>query len=506
MGVVWSRFKTCVGWDESSNSKSVSSDNNHQIQFSDIQRYRAPPQMPQPQSYENVYIALYDYEARTHDDLSFLKDDQLEVLDKDEGEWWRARLINRHTFPNEGYIPSNFVAKYSSLDSRPWYFGETKRAEAERLLQLRHNAHGAFLVRDSESKPGDYSLSVKDSTEIKHYRIRKADMGGLFIARRAIFNDLPKLIEHYQQSSDGLCVKLVEACKQLEIPQTAGLSHDLADKWEIDRSSLTLKKKLGEGQFGEVHEGLWNGCTQVAIKTLKIGSMDKTEFLREAQIMKKLRHPKLVQLYAVCSKTEPAYIVTELMPNGALNTYLQGPGKNLDIQTLVEMAAQVAAGMAYLEISNYIHRDLAARNILVGLNNICKVADFGLARVTQNDIYETKEGAKFPIKWTAPEAATMQCFTIKSDVWSFGVLLTEIVGKGRMPYPGMTNKEVLQQVEMGYRMPKLNGCPDPLYNIMLECWNRDAQRRPTFETLQWKLEDFFTSDDGIYRESEAVVS
>ena len=102
--------------------------------------------------------------------------------------------------------------------------------------------------------------------------------------------------------------------------------------------------------------------------------------------------------------------------------------------------------MAYLEAQNYIHRDLAARNILVGENNICKVADFGLARVIQDDEYCAREGAKFPIKWTAPEAALYNRFTIKSDVWSFGVLLSEIITHGRVPYPGMSNAEVLTQV------------------------------------------------------------
>merc|ERR1711918_269793 len=103
----------------------------------------------------------------------------------------------------------------------------------------------------------------------------------------------------------------------------------------------------------------------------------------------------------------------------------------------------VAAGMAYLESQNYIHRDLAARNVLVGDNNIVKIADFGLARLIKEDEYEARVGARFPIKWTAPEAANYSRFSIKSDVWSFGVLITELVTYGRIPYPGMTNAEVL---------------------------------------------------------------
>ena len=112
---------------------------------------------------------------------------------------------------------------------------------------------------------------------------------------------------------------------------TEGLSHRTRDQWEIDRSSLKFVRKLGQGQFGEVWEGLWNNTTPVAIKTLKPGTMDPKDFLAEAQIMKKLRDPKLIQLYAVCTMEEPIYIVTELMRNGSLLEFLQGK-KKVEIQ------------------------------------------------------------------------------------------------------------------------------------------------------------------------------
>lgn len=130
----------------------------------------------------------------------------------------------------------------------------------------------------------------------------------------------------------------------------------------------------------------------------------------------------------------------------------------------------LGGSVRYLESQNYIHRDLAARNVLVGENNICKVADFGLARIIEENEYTAREGAKFPIKWTAPEAALLNKFSIKSDVWSFGILLTEVITYGRIPYPGMNNAEVLQQVEKGYRMPCPHQCPELLYTIMLDCW------------------------------------
>ncbi|XP_054277530.1 tyrosine-protein kinase Src42A isoform X2 [Macrosteles quadrilineatus] len=392
---------------------------------------------------------------------------------------------------------------YCVLAAQLWYFGKIKRIEAEKKLLLPENDHGAFLIRDSESRRNDYSLSVRDGDTVKHYRIRQLDEGGFFIARRTTFRTLQELVEHYSKDADGLCVNLRKPCVQIEKPVTGGLSHSTRDQWEIDRSSLKFVRKLGHGQFGEVWEGLWNNTTPVAIKTLKPGTMDPKDFLTEAQIMKKLRHNKLIQLYAVCTVEEPIYIITELMKNGSLLDYLQGKGRGLKLTQLIDMSAQIAAGMAYLESQNYIHRDLAARNVLVGDGNIVKIADFGLARLIKEDEYEARVGARFPIKWTAPEAANYSRFSIKSDVWSFGILLTELVTYGRIPYPGMTNAEVLHQVEHGYRMPSPPGCPGTLYDIMLECWHKDPMKRPTFETLQWKLEDFFTMEGSEYKEASA---
>lgn len=447
-----------------------------------------------------IFVALYDYDARTDEDLSFKKGEVLEIINDTQGDWWYARS---KTSKVEGYIPSNYVAKLKSLESEPWYFGKIKRIEAEKKLLQPENEHGAFLIRDSESRRNDYSLSVRDGDTVKHYRIRQLDEGGFFIARRVTFRTLAELVANYTRDADGLCVNLRKPCSQVSVekPQTVGLSYNTKDAWEIPKSSLRLSRKIGHGQFGEVYEGMWNNTTPVAIKTLKPGTMDPKDFLAEAQIMKKLRHPKLIQLYAVCTQDEPIYIVTELMRHGSLLEYLQGKGKSLKLPQLIDVAAQIASGMAYLESQNYIHRDLAARNILVGDNINVKIADFGLARVIKEDEYEARVGARFPIKWTAPEAANYNRFTIKSDVWSFGILLTEIVTYGRVPYPGMTNAEVLHQVEHGYRMPCPPGCPHALYEIMLECWKKDEMDRPTFETLQWKLEEYFTITGSDYNEA-----
>lgn len=269
-----------------------------------------------------------------------------------------------------------------------------------------------------------------------------------------------------------------------------------ADPRNINRSAIRLGKKLGEGSFGEVYQGLYNN-TPVAVKTLIPGTMDPRDFLKEAQIMKTMQHPNLIQLLAVCTE-EPIYIITELMKNGSLLNYLKVRVGRLCLYDQIEMAAQVASGMDYLEMKNYIHRDLAARNVLVGENNVYKVADFGLARVlqatpmlsSQSKLYYIPVGkAIFPLRWTAPEAIANEKFTIKCDVWSFGILLYEIMTFGKNPYPDLNNSQVKRMVPNGYRMP----CPvDPycskdVYKIMLDCWKENKHDRPTFRSLKMRL-------------------
>ncbi|KAM3852024.1 tyrosine-protein kinase FRK isoform 1-T1 [Vipera latastei] len=460
------------------------------------------------------FVALFPYQARTEDDLSFQPGDKLEVLDTSQEGWWFAKLLVENGLARpgqklQGYIPANYVAPDQSIEAEPWFFGAIKRADAEKQLLYRENETGAFLIRESESQKGEFSLSVRDGATVKHYRIRQMDHGSYFVTRRVTFHTLSAFVKHYSKSSDGLCVRLGRPCIKTEVPTPYDLSYQTVDHWEIDRNSLQLLKRLGSGQFGEVWEGLWNNRTPVAVKTLKPGSMDPKDFLREAQIMKNLRHPKLIQLYAVCTLQDPIYIVTELMRHGSLLEYLQNDaGSRIHLPEQVDMAAQVAYGMAYLESQNYIHRDLAARNVLVGDHNVYKVADFGLARVFKvenENVYEAKHETKLPVKWTAPEAIRSNRFSIKSDVWSFGILVFEIITYGKMPYAGLMGFQVLQKLDQGYRMPQPANCPLELYNIMLQCWNVEPKERPTFETLHWRLEDYYDMDSTSYADANTFI-
>ena len=161
---------------------------------------------------------------------------------------------------------------------------------------------------------------------------------------------------------------------------------------------------------------MWNNTTPVAVKRIQSRRISVNDFLRCANLMKKLQHPNLVQLYAICSKEEPVYIITELMKYGSLLEYFKGEGKLLNPTQLITIASQVAAAMAYLEGQNIIHRDLAAQNIQVGEHLIYKLANLELVRTMDKDVYVAKKEENFPIKWTAPEAILHFKFSIKSDV------------------------------------------------------------------------------------------
>ncbi|XP_014061707.2 tyrosine-protein kinase Blk [Salmo salar] len=442
---------------------------------------------------EDVVIALHDFKPTADNDLPFRKGEKLQIL-QENGDWWLAKSL---VTGEEGCIPCTYVARVDTLEIEKWFFKDLSRRETERLLLAPGNKVGSFLVRESETTKGAFSLSVRDAGPehgdvVKHYKIRSLDNGGFYISPSTSFSSLQELVKHYTRTCDGLCQRLNAPCKP-----KAPIQPWAQDEWEIPRDTLKMVRKLGAGQFGEVWMGYYKGNQKVAVKTLKEGTMEPEAFLQEANLMKQLQHDRLVRLHAVVTM-EPIYIVTEFMINGSLLDFLKtDEGKKLKLTKLIDMSAQIAEGMAYIEKKNYIHRDLRAANILVNETLHCKIADFGLARIIDTE-YTAKEGAKFPIKWTAPEAINFGTFSIKSDVWSFGILLTEIVTYGRIPYPGMTNPDVIRNLDRCYRMPCPEGCPGELYDLMMTCWKERPEERPTFEHLQDTLNDFFIATEGQY--------
>ncbi|XP_011143741.2 tyrosine-protein kinase Abl isoform X2 [Harpegnathos saltator] len=434
-----------------------------------------------------LFVALYDFQAGGENQLSLKKGEQVRILSYNKsGEWCEAHSSTGQV----GWVPSNYVTPVNSLEKHSWYHGRISRNAAEYLLSSGIN--GSFLVRESESSPGQRSISLRYEGRVYHYRINEDSEGKMFVTTESKFNTLAELVHHHSMLADGLITQLLYPAPKHNKPTVFPLSPE-PDEWEINRTDIVMRHKLGGGQYGDVYEAVWKRYNMtVAVKTLKEDTMALKDFLEEAAIMKEMKHRNLVQLLGVCTREPPFYIITEFMSKGNLLDYLRNESKHqINAVVLMHMATQIASGMNYLESRNFIHRDLAARNCLVGENHLVKVADFGLARLMRDDTYTAHAGAKFPIKWTAPEGLAYNKFSTKSDVWAFGILLWEIATYGMSPYPGVDLTDVYHMLEKGYRMDCPPGCPPKVYELMRQCWQWSAADRPTFKEIHHSLENMF---------------
>lgn len=267
------------------------------------------------------------------------------------------------------------------------------------------------------------------------------------------------------------------------------------DEWEVDKENLIIGDHIGTGAFGMVYKGVLkteNAAIKCAIKTVPPTSTAKqrVDFLREASIMKQFDTFHVVKLMGVISTTTPVYVIMEYMEKGDLKGYLRSQReehqreKKVLVDGIYLMAAQIADGMAYLASKRFVHRDLAARNCMVGENGIVKIGDFGLTRdIYDNDYYRRDTHGRLPVRWMAPESLRDNLYTTASDVWSYGIVVWEIVTFSASPYQGQSNDEVIKNVMKGTTMSRPDNCPDKLYYIMQKCWKKIDKERPTFNEI-----------------------
>ncbi|CAG9793599.1 unnamed protein product [Diatraea saccharalis] len=326
--------------------------------------------------------------------------------------------------------------------------------------------------------------------------------------------------------TDGLLMPVVKIEKQKlsQVQGTAPESMAMTEyelpvdvDWEVARESLALGKVLGEGEFGKVVKAECIGILKpglnsiVAVKMLKEGHTDAEmmALVSEMEMMKMIgKHVNIINLLGCCTQDGPLYVIVEYAPNGNLREFLRNhrPGnryesdmeslkekKTLTQKDLVSFSYQVARGMEYLASRRCIHRDLAARNVLVSDECVLKIADFGLAKdVQSNDYYRKKTEGRLPVRWMAPESLYHKVFTTQTDVWSFGVLLWEIMTLGGTPYPTVPGQYMYQHLSAGHRMEKPPCCSLEIYMLMRECWSFSAGDRPSFGELVEDLDKLLT--------------
>ncbi|CAJ0574838.1 unnamed protein product, partial [Mesorhabditis spiculigera] len=324
--------------------------------------------------------------------------------------------------------------------------------------------------------------------------------------------------------------------------------------WEFERSRIELIDVLGEGAFGEVWRGHLNIEPEdypenaisrvpfkqpIAVKKLKNTAHERElrDLVLEMTILKTLEEMEpapgkenVLRIIGCCTGVGPLLVVLELCQHGNLRDFLRAhrPRAERAIESvpsspinkssgtlqdyleprraqervlidpltqrhLVDFAYQVANGMHFLSSKQIIHRDLAARNILVADNFALKISDFGLSRNTSSskDYYRKKGNGRLPVKWMAPEALDAHIYTTESDVWSYGILLWEIMTLGGTPYPTIQMHQLYNYLKDGYRMEAPHNCPQEIYQIMIGCWQEAREKRPSFammrDYLQWML-------------------
>ncbi|XP_030394802.1 ephrin type-A receptor 10 isoform X1 [Gopherus evgoodei] len=258
---------------------------------------------------------------------------------------------------------------------------------------------------------------------------------------------------------------------------------------ELDNSSIKIERIIGTGEFGEV---CW-GCLKlpskrelpVAIQTLRAGCSDKQKrtFLAEASTMGQFDHSNIIRLEGVITRGNTMMTVMEYMANGVLDSFLRKHEGQFTATQLTGMLHGIASGMKYLTEMGYVHKSLAAHKVLLNSNLVCKISGFRQSQEDKMETIFTTMSGKSLVLWSAPEAIQYHRFSSASDVWSFGIVMWEVMSYGERPYWDMSNQDVIKAIEDGFRLPPPMNCQPPLHQLMLDCWQKERNERPKFSHI-----------------------
>jgi hypothetical protein len=441
------------------------------------------------QLYKPIYVARRSKNVKG--EFSYDEGDEFELINKVDEDFLRTIHLRTNT---ECTIHRTCLR----LDpGTPLRLGSDDRGVIQRCL-FQYNVPGAYLIRRSKNEPTAFVLSVSQISNQKnaedwHYLIRINPKNHCFYfaqeskLNNILFTSFQKLIH------DENILKFIPLTKI--IPFRIEFEEDL---WHIPRRHLIFEYRIGKGEFGEVWRALWkNGDRLIPVAVKKLHQLRQNQstmnsFIHEIETMKTLRNNYIVSLYGVAQdlQTNETLLITELMENGDLKNWLKScqdiPNENI----IISFALDICRGMSFLEQKSLVHRDLACRNLLLSSRgNRVKIADFGLSTLVNKDDFTQRKEAylqKLPIRWTAPEVLyDRTIYSIKSDVWSFGIILIEIWLKGDDPYPEEKDFiSIRTLVQGGYVHKKPFKCSNQFYNrLILPCLYFQPNQRPNFKSL-----------------------
>lgn len=361
-----------------------------------------------------------------------------------------------------------------------------KRVNIENRLSLR-------ISRNRVNHPHNYSPTDDYRRDLSNQTSGSGGMAFQGLLYAASYDHLAiPLVPQDNLSMVSLSSDLLEEVKDVLIP---------ADMLRIEDSQI-----IGKGHFGTVYHGYLIDSnkqeTHCAVKSLnRITDLREVDqFLREGIIMKGFHHPNILSLLGIMLPKEGLpLVVLPYMKHGDVRHFIRSEKRNPTVKDLIGFGLQVAKGMDYLAQKKFVHRDLAARNCMLDETFTVKVADFGMAR----DIYDKEyysiqdhKRVKLPVKWMAIESLQTQKFTTKSDVWSYGILLWELLTRGASPYPDVDPYDITHYLLKGRRLPQPQFCPDTLFSIMLSCWDPEPESRPSFSSLMSEVQHILSCLEG----------